>query len=86
MNEKISITLPSEMAEEVNARVEAGLYASSGDVLRAAFSALEREEQAIDRTVDAGLKKALADDRPGIPADVVFERLERLHASNMRDR
>lgn len=86
MNEKINITLPSEMVEEVNARVEAGRYASSSDVMRAAFAALEREEQAIDQTVDAGIREALGDVRPGIPADLVFARLERLHAAKTRGR
>lgn len=86
MNEKISITLPSEMVEEVNARVEAGRYSSSSDVMRAALAALGREEQRLDGTVDAGIREALADDRPGIPADLVFARLERLHAANIRDK
>jgi antitoxin ParD1/3/4 len=85
LNEKISITLPSEMVEEVKARVEAGRYASNSDVMRAALAALDREEQLMEQVVDTKIREALDDDRRGIPADLVFARLEKLHAAKMRD-
>ena len=56
MNEKISITLPSETVEGVKARVEAGRYSSSSEVGQAALAALEREERVLDRAVDRGIR------------------------------
>jgi len=85
LSEKISITLPSEIVEEVKALVEAGRYASSSDVMRAALAALGREEQHMEWVVDTKIREALDDDRPGIPADLVFARLEKLHAAKLRD-
>ena len=36
MNEKLSITLPSEMVMAIKSRVESGDYASTSEVFRAA--------------------------------------------------
>ncbi|WP_349644471.1 ribbon-helix-helix domain-containing protein [Rhizobium calliandrae] len=37
MNEKLSVTLPSEMVAAIKSRVDAGAYASTRKVLRAAM-------------------------------------------------
>ena len=84
MNEKISITLPSQMVDAIKARVEDGTYASTSEVMRAALRALEREEHILDQVADAKIREAIDDPRPGIPADDVFDRLERLHAERMK--
>ena len=80
MNQKISITLPSEMVSALEERVEAGLYASTSDVIRAALNALDREEHDLDGALDAKIREALAYKRAGIPAGDVFSRLEKLHS------
>jgi antitoxin ParD1/3/4 len=84
MNEKISIALPPQMIDEIKARVDTGLYDSASDVLQAALRALDREESVFDQNVDAKIRQALDDDRPGSPANEVFERLELIHAANKR--
>lgn len=45
MNEKLSITLPAEMVNVIKAKVEAGDYASTSEVLRAAMRTWMREEE-----------------------------------------
>ncbi|MDE1156837.1 MAG: type II toxin-antitoxin system ParD family antitoxin [Neorhizobium sp.] len=84
MNEKISISLPANTADDIQSRVDAGLYPSAGDVVSAALRALDREERLDDPLLDMKVREALDDDRPALPADQVFERLERLHAAQMR--
>lgn len=84
MNEKISITLSSQMIDAIKERVEVGSYASTSEVIRAALRALDREEHILDQVTDARIREAIDDPRPGISADDVFNRLERLHAERMK--
>jgi antitoxin ParD1/3/4 len=84
MNEKISISLPSQMVDAIKSRVETGSYASTSEVMRAALRALDREEHILDQVADAKIREALEDPRPAIPADEVFDRLERLHAARVK--
>ncbi|MFB9947837.1 type II toxin-antitoxin system ParD family antitoxin [Rhizobium puerariae] len=86
MNEKISITLPSQMVDAIKARVEAGSYVSTSEVMRAALRALDREEHILDQVVDAKIREAINDTRSGISADDVFDRLERVHEDLMKSR
>jgi len=84
MNEKISVSLPSHMVDAIRSRVEAGYYASTSEVMRAALRALDREEHVLDQVADAKIREALEDPRPAIPAEEVFDRLERLHAARVK--
>lgn len=84
VNEKISIALPPQMIDEIKARVDTGLYDSTSDVMQAALRALDREEALMGQSIDTKVREALDDDRPAIPADAVFERLEQLHAASKR--
>lgn len=80
MNDKISITLPSHMVEALNERVDTGAYPSITDAVAAALNALEREERSRNQLVDSKIREAIKDGAAGIPADDVFERIERLHS------
>ena len=46
--QQLSITLPTEMAEMVNAKVQAGDYASSSEVIRAGLRALTERDDAVE--------------------------------------
>lgn len=70
MNEKLSITLPAELVEIINDRVDAGLYASSSDVLEAAMKLfLADEQEAAMASIRARVKASLDDPRPNISSD-----------------
>jgi len=73
------LTLPADLAAKLDARVARGEAASAVDVVRAALAALEAAEDA--RKIDAVREKiarSLADPRPSIPSDIVFDRVDQL--------
>ncbi len=79
MNEKLSISLPAEMVAVIKQQVEAGNYASTSEVLRAAMRTWMREEsEHAERiaAIRAGVAESLADPRPMLTAAEVSERLD----------
>lgn len=79
MNEKLSITLPAELVEIINDRVDAGLYASSSDVLEAAMKLfLADEQEAAMASIRARVKASLDDPRPSISSDDMDRWIESL--------
>lgn len=79
----ITVTL-GELQERVEARVRSGAYSSASEVVRAGLRALDREEEALDELWRRKIQEAYDDPRPSIPAEQVFERLERKHAARMK--
>jgi antitoxin ParD1/3/4 len=79
----ITVTLGSQQAG-VDARIAAGSYESASEVLRAALRALDREEAALTEVMRVKVNEALADPRPDVPAEDVFERLARRYAEPPR--
>ncbi|MGA1801056.1 ribbon-helix-helix domain-containing protein [Rhizobium sp. HT1-10] len=72
MNQKLSISLPAEVVDAINARVEAGAYGSASDVVQAAMRALtERDEDSAARiaSIRARVQASLDDPRPRLSAD-----------------
>ncbi|WP_438749549.1 ribbon-helix-helix domain-containing protein [Pararhizobium sp. O133] len=83
MNEKLNVTLPAELVEIINNRVDAGLYASSSDVVQAAmklFLADEQQHEAAMASIRARVKASLDDPRPSITADQMDQWIEGLAA------
>ncbi|MDK4736254.1 type II toxin-antitoxin system ParD family antitoxin [Rhizobium sp. CNPSo 3490] len=79
----ITVTLGSQQ-KSLEARLESGAYSSASEVIRAALRALDREENAIDEIMRRKIREAMDDPGSDIEADVVFERLERLHTDRMK--
>jgi antitoxin ParD1/3/4 len=82
MVEKLSITLPEDMAEAVRARVASGEFASTSEVLRTAVRAwLQEEEERLARleAIRARIRQSLDDPRPALSADEVRERLDEFY-------
>ncbi len=80
--EKLSITLPRDMARMIRGKVEAGAYASNSEVIREALRLMQEHEgekaqklawlrEKIDHSLD--------DPRPSVEGDEVFARLEERH-------
>lgn len=86
--EKISIALPPEMVAQLRQAVATGEYASSSEVVRDALRDWSHKRQ-LQQNGIAELRhlwqEALADNSPGVPADQVFEALERKYLA-MADR
>jgi antitoxin ParD1/3/4 len=75
--EKLSITLPRDMAETIRGKVETGDYASNSDVIREALRLLqEREGLRAQRLawLREKVERSIDDPRPSV--DEVFARLE----------
>jgi antitoxin ParD1/3/4 len=68
----------------VQRRVKSGQYSDASDVLRAALRALDREEAALDEVLREEVRASMADERPSVPAEEVFRRLEVRHARRMK--
>ncbi|MBP1184189.1 type II toxin-antitoxin system ParD family antitoxin [Methylobacterium sp. PvR107] len=87
--EKRTISLPSEHAAFIDAKVASGDYASTSEVVRAGLRALRERDEAIERwlknevapTYDA----VAADPSRGIAAESVFAEIKDRHAKRLRD-
>ncbi|MFT4001643.1 MAG: ribbon-helix-helix protein, CopG family [Rhizobium sp.] len=83
MNEKLSISLPSEMVAAIKARVDAGSYASTSEVLRAAVRVWLREEEEYQQRIAAirqRVKTSLDDPRPDLSLEDIDNWIETLAA------
>ncbi len=79
----VPITL-GDLQDRVDARVRSGRYASTTDVLRAAISALDREEHILDEALRRKVQSALDDPRPSVPAKQVFSELRADHDERVK--
>ena len=80
--ERISITLPTEMAAGLRQTVEAGQYASTSEIVREALREWARKRDDELRDLEA-LRQAVKigdDSGVGIPAEEVFAELRRMIA------
>lgn len=75
----LTVTL-GEQQQSVDARLESGRYSSASEILRAALRALDREDAALEEIMRAKIVEALADPRPTVTMEEVFDRLERKQA------
>jgi len=87
--EKLSITLPANLARIVREKVESGAYASNSEVIREALriwqeSAVGRDQRLARIRQDIG--EAIDDPRASIPADEVFGRLRDRSKKALRTR
>lgn len=76
--EKLSITLPAEMVDQIKARIDEGAYGSTSEVIREALRLWrEREEERRERleAIRARLEKS-AQSGPDIPLDEAFDHVE----------
>ncbi len=80
--ERLTVTMPAEMAETLRRTVAGGEYASTSEVVREALREWTRARDAERRDLDA-LRAAIRaglDSGPGIPADQVFAELRARYA------
>ncbi|GLK65240.1 type II toxin-antitoxin system ParD family antitoxin [Paracoccus kondratievae] len=75
--ERMTVTMPAEMAETLRQAVAGGEYASTSEVVREALRDWTRSRDTERRELEAlrAAIKAGLDSGPGIPADEVFAEL-----------
>lgn len=81
--ERMTITMPAEMAETLRQTVASGEYASTSEVVREALRDWSRSRDTQRRDLEA-LRDAIRaglDSGPGLPADQVFAELRARYAS-----
>lgn len=77
--EKLSITLPRDLADMIRDRVRGGAYASNSEVIRDALRLWQEREEIRARKrgwLRGKIERSLADSRPPLDADEVFDELE----------
>lgn len=81
--ERMTITMPAELAEAVRQTVEGGEYASTSEVIREALRDWTRNRDTERRDLEAlrAAIKAGLNSGPGIPADQVFAELRARYAA-----
>ena len=88
--EKRTISLPSEQAAFIDAKVAAGDYASVSEVVRAGLRALKEQDAAVERWLNQEVGPTFdamaADPTRGIPADSVFADLRSRHVERTKVR
>ena len=72
------LTLPPDVAAQLDARVANGEAESPIDIVRAALAALEAEDVRKLEAARAKITRSLADPRPSVPADAVFDRIDQM--------
>ena len=82
---QFSITLPTDVAEAVERKVQSGGYASVSEVVREGLRTLLEHETAVERwlreEVVAGHREYLADPSKAVPAEEILDRIEARHAA-----
>ena len=79
--EKLSITLPTEMVDVINAEIETGAFASTSELIRAAMRTwMRQEEEHRERiaAIRARVQESLDDPRPDLTGDEMDAWLETL--------
>jgi len=73
--EKLSITLPPEMASFIRQKVESGLYGSNSEIIREAMRGLMERERRLER-LDGAIALGLADAEAGRVQEIEVVRRE----------
>jgi antitoxin ParD1/3/4 len=73
--EKLSITLPPEMASYIRQKVESGLYGSNSEIIREALRGLMERERRLER-LDGAISLGLADAEAGRVQEIEAVRRE----------
>jgi antitoxin ParD1/3/4 len=83
--QQFSITLPREMADVVERKIQSGAYASVSEVMRDGVRALIERDAAIEKwlreEVVTGHHEYLADTSKGVPARDVVKRIKARRAA-----
>jgi antitoxin ParD1/3/4 len=80
--EKLSITLPTEMVDVINAEIDAGAFASVSEIIRAAMRAWMRQEEEHKQriaAIRARVQESLDDPRPRLSSQEMRAAIDALY-------
>lgn len=86
--EKRTISLPSEQAAFIDAKVRAGDYASVSEVIRAGLRALKERDTAVERWLNSVVSTydaMKADPARAVSVDAVFTGLRKRHEKRLKE-
>jgi putative addiction module CopG family antidote len=90
MTKAISITLPDDMAEMVQAKVASGEYATESEVIHDGLRALQAREADVEKWLRDEVVKAYDEHQSGpgkaIPAEEIMPRLRSAHRAHAAKR
>ena len=79
----LSVTLPTDMADMVKAKVASGEYATESEVVRDGLRTLQARDAALERWLREEVGKAYDDIKrhadSGVPAEKILDRLRERH-------
>lgn len=82
--QQFSITLPREMAEQIDRKIESGAYATVSEVVRDGIRALLERDAAVEKWLQQEVVRSVeeyrADPSTGISADEVMQRVHEMAA------
>lgn len=78
----ITVTLGKQQTS-IDRRLASGAYENASEVLRSALRALDREEAVMDEMMREKIRASLANPRPDVSAEDVFERLRAHHEKQL---
>ncbi|HKP78559.1 MAG TPA: type II toxin-antitoxin system ParD family antitoxin [Phenylobacterium sp.] len=88
--QKRTVSLPSEQADFIDAKVASGDYASASEVVRAGLRALKERDEAVERWLREEVAPTYdamkADPSRAIPIEDVFAEIRSHHEQRLRDR
>jgi antitoxin ParD1/3/4 len=73
--EKLSITVPPEMAAFIRQKVDSGLYSSNSEIIREALRGMMERDRRLER-LDTAIAKGIADAEEGRVQDIDEVRAE----------
>ena len=80
--QQLSITLPREMAKQIEKKVESGAYASVSEVVREGIRTLLDRDVALEKwlreEVVKGIEEYRADPSTGVPIDQAMQHIRKL--------
>jgi len=88
--EKRSFSLPAENLAFIEAKVSSGAYASESEVIRAALSALQERDAAVEQWLREDVAPVYdamrAEPERAVSLDAVFDEVRARHALRSKDR
>lgn len=83
-NKAISVQLKAQQQAILQRQLDSGHYENASEVFQDALMALDERDAVYTEWLRAKAKASMANKKPSIPAEVVFDQLEARHARKVK--